>query len=121
VSELHDFQGYDEFLIEVKERIRTAQVRAALAVSREVDSALLADRAGNFATTGAVRLGRKGSESSCCDLKNRFPLVFAGFSRNQPALYGAPFAEAYPDPVIVQQLCWTIRRSPWGTSCSHSR
>lgn len=36
MSELAELHGYDEFLREVKERIHAAQVRAAVAVSREL-------------------------------------------------------------------------------------
>lgn len=36
MTDLTGFEGYDDFLGGIKERIRTAQVRAAVAVSREL-------------------------------------------------------------------------------------
>ena len=43
-------KGYDEFLGQLKERIRTAQLRASVAVNRELIELLLADWARHHRT-----------------------------------------------------------------------
>ncbi len=86
-------EGYEDFLRDLKQRIRTAQVRAALAVNRELvllywqigrDIIERQDRAG---------WGAKIIESLASDLHQEFPEV-KGFSpRNLK--YMRALAEAY--------------------------
>lgn len=52
-------EGYDNFLREIKQRIQTAQIYAALAINRELVS-LLAYWTGNFSQTAGARLGSQG-------------------------------------------------------------
>lgn len=103
--------GYDDFLREVKGRIRTAQLRAVLALSREVVQ--LYWQIGREIRERQDRhgWGAKVVLWLAADLKAAFPGV-AGFSRTN-LLYMRAFAEAYPDPQIVQRLL-DNSPLPWG-------
>jgi predicted nuclease of restriction endonuclease-like (RecB) superfamily len=101
--------GYRELLDEIVHRIARSQVRAALAVSRELillywsigAEILLRQRAEGWGTKVIDRLGR--------DLQARFPGV-EGFSpRNLK--YMRSLAEAWPDPLVVPQR---VALLPWG-------
>jgi predicted nuclease of restriction endonuclease-like (RecB) superfamily len=101
--------GYASWLDELKTRIRTSQVKAALAVNAEL--VLL------YWSIGRDVLGRQKTEGwgahvierLSADLHVAFPEM-KGFSpRNLK--YMRAFAEAWPDPRIVQQL---VARLPWG-------
>jgi predicted nuclease of restriction endonuclease-like (RecB) superfamily len=101
-------EGYEDFLRDLKQRIRTAQVRAVLAVNRELvllywqigrDIVERQDRAG---------WGAKIIESLSADLRAAFPEM-QGFSpRNLK--YMKAFAETWPDLSLVQaalaQITW---------------
>lgn len=105
--------GYREWLIDVKARVQSAQQQAALAVNQELfgvywrlgrDILDRQDREG-WGTKIVDRLAR--------DLKREFPEV-KGFSpRNLK--YMRRFAEAWPDPEIVQQL---LHKLPWFHLCT---
>lgn len=107
----NDLTGYDDFLRDIKGRIQAAQIRAALALSREV--VLLYWQIGKEirARQDQHGWGAKVVQRLATDLKAAFPGV-AGFSRTN-LLYMRAFAEAYPDPVIVQQLL-DNSPLPWG-------
>ena len=104
-------EGYADFLADIKGRIQTAQVRAALSLSREV--------VWLYWQIGHEVLGRqeqhgwgaKVVERLAADLKAAFPGV-AGFSPRN-IKYMRAFAEVYPEAEIVQQL---LHNSPlpWG-------
>lgn len=101
--------GYQELLQDLKERIRAAQVRAALAVNKEL--VLLywtigCDLSRRFQTEG---WGTKINERLANDLQTAFPGV-EGFSPRN-LRYMRSFAEAWPEPDILQQL---IAKLPWG-------
>ena len=105
-------QGYSSLLNDLKERIRAAQVRAAVAVNREL--VLL------YWDIGRDILGRQmeqgwGSkviDRLATDLHREFPEM-TGFSpRNLK--YMRAFAEAWPDESIVQQAAAQI---PWFHNC----
>jgi predicted nuclease of restriction endonuclease-like (RecB) superfamily len=105
-SEAH---GYGELLEELKTRIRTAQVKAALAVNREL--VLLYWQIGReiLARQREAGWGAKVIERLSADLRREFPEM-TGFSpRNLK--YMRAFAEAYPDEPFVQQPVALI---PWG-------
>ncbi len=106
IESSHD---YDDFLRDLKERIRTAQVRAALAVNREL--VMLYWQIGRDILTRQQQQGwgAKVIDKLAKDLKAEFPEM-KGFSRTN-LLYMRAFAEAYPDEQIVQQLVGQI---PWG-------
>ena len=105
------FEGYADFLTDIKGRIQTAQVRAALSLSREV--VWLYWQIGDEVRQRQARhgWGAKVVDRLAVDLKAAFPGV-EGFSPRN-LRYMRAFAEAYPDSAIVQQL---LHNSPlpWG-------
>ena len=94
--------GYEEFLGGLKERIRNAQVRAALAVNREL--VLLYWQIGQEILQRQQHQGwgAKVIYRLATDLRKAFPDI-KGFSAFN-LLYMRAFAEAYPDKQIVQQV-----------------
>jgi predicted nuclease of restriction endonuclease-like (RecB) superfamily len=105
-------KGYDEFLRDLKDRIRSAQVKAALAVNREL--VLLYWQIGRqiLARQKLEGWGAKVVGQLAKDLKSEFPDM-TGLSRTN-LLYMRAFAEAYPDEAIVQQPAGQI---PWFHNC----
>ncbi len=100
---------YAEFLESIKERVRTAQVKAALSVNREL--VLLYWDMGReiLSRQGALGWGAKVIDQLSEDLRRAFPEM-RGFSpRNLK--YMKSFSEAWPDPEKVQQL---VAQIPWG-------
>ena len=101
--------GYSAFLAELKQRIRTAQTRAALAVSRELVLLYWSIGRDILDRQQAEGWGAKVIDRLAKDLGNEFPGV-EGFSpRNLK--YMRSFAAAWPDPAIVPQL---VALLPWG-------
>ena len=101
--------GYPELLQELKERIGTAQVRAALAVNRELVLlywSIGRDLSQRFESEG---WGTRINERLAKDLQGAFPGV-QGFSPRN-LRYMRAFAEAWPDASILQQL---VAKLPWG-------
>jgi predicted nuclease of restriction endonuclease-like (RecB) superfamily len=100
---------YQEFLQTLKQRIQTAQVRAALAVNSELiqlywhigKEILLRQQSQGWGAKVVTQLSQ--------DLRQAFPEM-KGFSRTN-LLYMRAFAEAYPDEAMVQQVVGQI---PWG-------
>jgi predicted nuclease of restriction endonuclease-like (RecB) superfamily len=103
---------YDRFLQGLKERIRSAQVRAALAVNREL--VLLYWSIGREILTRQQQQGwgAKVVAKLAQDLQTAFPEM-KGFSRTN-LLYMRAFAEVYSDEQIVQQVAGQI---PWSHHC----
>jgi predicted nuclease of restriction endonuclease-like (RecB) superfamily len=100
--------GYGVFLEDLKQRIRTAQVRAAVAVNREL--VLLYWEIGRqiLVAQSAQGWGAKVVPRLAADLGSAFPEM-RGFSpRNLK--YMRSFAEAWPDESIVQQV---VAQLPW--------
>ncbi len=104
--------NYDEFLHSLKERIRQAQVRAALAVNQEL--VLLYWQIGQdiLQRQSQEGWGAKVIGKLAKDLKAEFPEMKGFSSRNLN--YMRSFAKAYPDEPIVQQLAAQI---PWFHNC----
>jgi predicted nuclease of restriction endonuclease-like (RecB) superfamily len=105
-------QTYAALLASIKERIQTAQVRAALAVNREL--VLLYWGIGTEITRRqkAEGWGTKVIENLGRDLKTSFPDM-QGFSpRNLK--YMKAFADAWPEEAIVQQGAAQL---PWFHNC----
>src|SRR5208282_5985923 len=102
-------EGCEDFLRDLKERIRSAQVRAVFAVNREL--ILLYWRIGRDILERQNRAGwgAKVIERLAADLHSEF-LDMKGFSRTN-LLYMRAFAEAWPDELFVQQVVGQI---PWG-------
>lgn len=100
--------GYPELLADLKSRIRSAQVRAALSVNREL--VLLYWQIGRsiLHRQGEEGWGAKVIDRLSVDLRREFPEM-KGFSpRNLK--YMRAFAEAYSDETVVQealaQITW---------------
>ena len=99
---------YEQFLTETKDRIRRAQVRAALAVNGEV-ILLYWDLGRNILERQATEgWGSKVIDRLSKDLKRDFPDMKGFSSRNLK--YMRKFAQAYPDREIVQRIAALI---PW--------
>jgi hypothetical protein len=105
-------EDYEEFLGELKERIRAAQIRAALAVNREL--ALLYWRIGReiLARQRDRGWGANVIDRLSSDISRDFPGM-KGFSpRNLKHMRA--FAAAYPSESFVQQVAAQI---PWFHNC----
>jgi len=103
---------YDAFLRDLKERIRTAQLKAALAVNREL--VLFYWQIGRDILTRQQQFGWGAQviDRLAADLHHAFPSA-QGFSpRNLK--YMRAFAQAWPDAAFVQQLAAQI---PWFHNC----
>ena len=101
--------GYEEFLSDLKTRIRSTQVRAALMVNCEL--VLLYWQIGRDILARQERegWGAKVIERLASDLRAEFPDM-KGFSRAN-LMYMRSFAAAWDSEEIVQQLVGQI---PWG-------
>lgn len=106
---IQTLKGYDDFLHNLKSRIRTVQTRAALAVNREL--VLLYWQIGRDILTRQKDegWGAKVIERLANDLRKEFPDM-KGFSRAN-LMYMRSFAESWDDEQFVQQLVGQI---PWG-------
>ena len=102
-------EKYTTFLRSLKDRIRQAQVRAALAVNNEL--ILLYWQIGReiLSRQQQERWGAKVIDRLAQDLKREFPDMSGFSSRNLK--YMRALAEAYPDEQIVLRL---IAQIPWG-------
>lgn len=101
--------GYAPLLASLKERVRTAQVKAAMAVNREL--ILLYWQIGRdiLRCQQAEGWGAKVVERLAHDLRTEFPEM-RGLSRAN-LLSMRAFAEAYAEEAIVQQ---PVGQLPWG-------
>lgn len=100
---------YGPLLEELKERIRTAQVRAALSVNRELVLLYWTIGMQILAAQSDQGWGAKVIDRLSRDLGHAFPGM-KGFSpRNLK--YMRAFAAAWPDEPIVQQV---VAQIPWG-------
>jgi predicted nuclease of restriction endonuclease-like (RecB) superfamily len=101
-------KGYNSFLTELKERIRHAQLRAALSVNCEL--VLLYWSIGRDILTRQKEQGwgAKVIDRLAADLRKAFPEMNGFSPRNLK--YMRAFAEAWPDEAIVQatlaQITW---------------
>ncbi len=102
-------QDYDDFLRGLKERILSAQVKAALSVNREL--VLLYWYIGREILTRQQQQGwgAKVIDKLAADLRQAFPEMKGFSARNLK--YVRAFAQAYPDEEFVQQL---VAQIPWG-------
>ena len=99
---------YEQLLRDLKNRIRSAQIKAALAVNREL--VLLYWQIGReiLQRQGQEGWGTKVIDRLAKDLKQELPEMKGFSSRNLK--YMRSFAEAWTDEHIVQQLAAQI---PW--------
>lgn len=106
------FEGYGDFLTQLKERVRQAQTRAAFAVNRELVLLYWSIGQDILARQREQGWGAKVIDQLAADLKHEFPEM-AGFSpRNLK--YMRSFAEAWPDEAFVQQVAAQL---PWFHNC----
>ena len=99
-------QGYETFLAELKERIKTAQIRASLAVNHEMISLYWRIGTDILARQKEHGWGAKVIDRLSQDVRREIPNV-EGFSpRNLK--YMRSFAQAWPEEPIVQQLAAQI-------------
>jgi predicted nuclease of restriction endonuclease-like (RecB) superfamily len=101
--------GYAALLDELKERIRTARLRAAVTVNQELILLYWSIGDDILARQSAEGWGTRVIERLAQDLRRDFPDMTGLSSRNLK--YMRAFAEAYRDREIVQQL---VARLPWG-------
>ena len=101
-------QDYDNFLNRLKERIRTAQVRAALAVNQELIYLYWQIGRSILEQQQSEGWGTKVIERLAKDLRKEFPGI-KGFSRSNLG-YMKAFAESYPDEAIYQR---SVGKLPW--------
>lgn len=100
---------YDAFLQELKERIRSAQVRAALSVNRELVLLYWGIGRDILSRQQSEGWGAKVVDRLAHDLLKAFPGMTGFGARNLK--YMRAFAEAYPDQQFVQQV---VAQLPWG-------
>ncbi|MEG3860545.1 DUF1016 N-terminal domain-containing protein [Microcoleus sp. herbarium12] len=102
-------EDYNIFLRELKQRIRNAQVRAALSINREL--VLLYWQIGQDILNRQQQQGwgTKVIDTLAADLQKAFPEMKGFSSRNLK--YMRSFAETYPDFEFVQQV---VAQIPWG-------
>lgn len=103
------FEGYADWLGDLKSRIQSARMRAALAVNSELVRLYWEIGRDILARQQQQGWGTKVIERLAADLRNEFQDM-KGFSRAN-MLYMRAFAEAWPDEAIVQQL---VGQLPWG-------
>ncbi len=105
-------KGYAEWLVDLKSRIQSAKIRAALAVNSEL--VILYWQIGKdiLNRQESEGWGAKVIDRLAGDLRNEFPEM-KGFSpRNLK--YMRAFAEAWPDEEFVQQAAAQL---PWFHNC----
>jgi len=100
---------YDSFLQELKDRIRSAQVRAALSVNRELVVLYWSIGRDILNRQADEGWGTKIIDRLSEDLTKAFPDMRGFRARNLK--YMRAFAEAYPDKEFVQQV---VAQLPWG-------
>lgn len=103
---------YGPFLEDLKSRIRSAQVRAAVAVNSELVTLYWNIGRQILAAQQAEGWGTKVVDRLSTDLRREFPEI-KGFSPTN-LRYMRSFAEAWPDEPIFQQLAGKL---PWFHHC----
>lgn len=104
-----DGDGYASLLAELKERIRTARLKAAFAVNQELMLLYWSIGRDILDRQIAAGWGARVVDRLAADLRRDFPEMTGLSPRNLK--YMRAFAEAFPDRRIVQQV---VARLPWG-------
>jgi len=102
-------EGYQLLLVDLKERIRSAQIKAALAVNRELVSLYWQIGREIVERQREHGWGTQVIDRLATDLRQEFPEM-KGFSRRN-LHYMRAFATAYPDRASMEQAAINI---PWG-------
>jgi predicted nuclease of restriction endonuclease-like (RecB) superfamily len=105
-------QFYDRFVENIKQRIRTAQIKAALAANAQLVLHYWEIGHDILASQKREGWGAKIIDRLSSDLQREFPKLSGYSARNLK--YMRALAEAWPDREIVQQLAAQI---PWGQNC----
>jgi predicted nuclease of restriction endonuclease-like (RecB) superfamily len=105
-------QFYDGFVETIKKRIRTAQIKAALAANAELVLHYWEIGRDILASQKREGWGAKVIDRLASDLQREFPKLSGYSARNLK--YMRAFAEAWPDREIVHQLGAQI---PWKHNC----
>jgi len=100
---------YDRFVASIKARVRTAQIKAALAANAELVLHYWEIGCDILASQKAEGWGAKVIDRLAADLRREFPTLTGYSARNLK--YMRAFAAAWPDRQIVQQL---VAQLPWG-------
>ena len=108
-SRTHESTGYAALLGDLKERIRSARLRAALAVNQELILLYWSIGRDILARQVDEGWGARVIDRLSADLRRGFPEMTGLSARNLK--YMRAFAEAYPDLEVVQQV---VARLPWG-------
>ena len=106
-------QTYATLLASIKQRIQGAQVRASLAVNRELVLLYWGIGREILARQSERGWGGKVVERLARDLRSEFPQM-KGLSRTN-LLYMRAFSEAWPEEEIVQQVAGQL---PWFHNCT---
>ncbi|MDX2242254.1 MAG: PDDEXK nuclease domain-containing protein [Leptolyngbyaceae cyanobacterium bins.302] len=101
-------ENYDDFLNDLKEHIRRAQVKAVLAVNQELVALYWQIGKEILSREREQGWGAKVVERLAMDLKREFPKMKGFSARN--IRYMKSFAEAYPDETILQRC---VAKLPW--------
>ena len=104
-----DLKEYKTFFKEIKEKILTSQVKAALAVNQELINLYWEIGSKIHLKQKGEGWGAKTIENLANDLKSTFPEM-KGFSHRN-LKYMVHFAKEYPDFSIGQQV---VAQIPWG-------
>lgn len=105
-------QLYDKLVADIKQRIRTAQIKAVLAANAELVLHYWEIGREILASQKVEGWGAKVIERLADDLEREFPKLSGYSARNLK--YMRAFAEAWPDRAIVHQLGAQI---PWKHNC----
>ena len=105
----HQSNGYAALLGDLKERIRSARLRAALAVNQELVLLYWSIGRDILARQLDEGWGARVIDRLSADLRRDFPEMTGLSARNLK--YMRAFAEAHPDREVVQQV---VARLPWG-------
>lgn len=109
MGELSIPEHYPEFLEQLTQRIRTAQVTAGLAVNRELVLLYWHIGCDLSARIQSAQWGTGVVQQLAQDIAKRFPGVRSFSARN--LMFMRRFSEAWPDEEIVKQL---VSQIPWG-------
>ena len=105
-------QLYERFIAGIKQHIRTAQIKVALAANAELVLHYWEIGRNILASQKHEGWGTKVIDRLAADLHQEFPTLSGYSARNLK--YMRAFVEAWPDRSIVQRL---VAQLPWGHHC----
>lgn len=108
-SKKENLKEYGSFLNEIKQKVKTSQIKAALSVNQELIKLYWEIGSAIYRKQEEEGWGAKTIERLAKDLKSTFTDM-KGFSRTNIS-YMVQFAKEYPDEEVIQQLVGQI---PWG-------